>query len=99
MNKPTLFVNSIIVDINGDENQTVYDSRKHTKNKIFHRLDDIFCFLKIGKRVFVEILYLDKFFYGEVMKFDNQNLFLKVNGEQILYPIVNLSDIKIKIIT
>ena len=94
-NKPTLFVNSISVDLNGRENQYVYDSRRNVKGKIFHRLDDILSLISLGRKVFVIINYENVLFYGEVISVKNNCVFLK-NNDIVSSLIINkIKEIKI----
>ena len=66
-NKPTLFVSSICLNESGKENQKYFDSRKSFKSKVLHRIDDVISFITFGKRVFLCVNYLNKYYCGEVI--------------------------------
>ena len=94
-NKPTLFVNSVYISECGKENQKYFDSRRSMKSKVLHRIDDIVGFISYGKRVFIYLSYLDKYFYGEVIGINYNYVILKVDMMVNSFSVNNINEIKI----
>ena len=96
-NDPTLFVNSVIVQQNGQENQNYYDSSREKKPpRIMHRIDDLRAMLVYKDEVLVDICDGNTTYSGKVTYLSESKLKLITNkGEQTIL-IKNITDIKIK---
>ena len=77
-NKPILFVETVMKNNDGFENQNMFDSRKKDKNKktICHRLDDLKAFISLGKKVDVFIETKEDKYTGFVIGLDNEYIFI-----------------------
>ena len=94
-NQPTLFVESIIKKEIGNENQNIYDSRKHQKGRVHHRIDDINSFKSINKRIWVSIHVNSNSFFGEVLTIDKSNISLNIGGNILNFMIKDIVELKI----
>ena len=94
-NKPTLFVNSITKNVSGNENQSIYDSRKTMKSIVLHRLDDIYALVYLGKRALVSINYENNIFVGEIVGFERNYIHLKKENSILTLLVENIKEIKI----
>ena len=94
-NKPTLFVNSVTKNVCGNENQSIFDSRKNIKSIVLHRLDDILGLLYISRRVNVTIDYESNQFAGEIIGIERNYIHLKKEDSILSLLIENIKDIKI----
>ena len=88
-------MNSVICGQNYGENQVLYDSRKYVKGKVFHRLDDVFSFLSLGKKVYVEVMSKGLKLEGYLMSFDTTYLQLRIKERINIISIKDVLEIKI----
>lgn len=95
INKPTLFVNSIIYKINSNGNQVIFDSRNNPKDKISHRLDDVRSFLIIGRNVYLKIRCKTNVYEGYALYLDNKCINIKNNSISIAIFTKDIDEIKI----
>lgn len=95
-NDPVLFVSSVSDTKIGQENQSIYDSRRTVRKKVArHRLEDINAMLLYKINILCEVR-TDRYLYEGVVKDVNEdNLKLIVENKEVVLPINEIEDINI----
>lgn len=97
-NDPILFIDSISIKNEGNENQIEFDSRtqKNKKNLIIHRIEDIKAMLFFKMNIAVNIKTKSDDFAGIVDNIDDEAVFLKEGNGIKKVLINNIEQISIK---
>ena len=90
-NDPLLFVDSIQVLNNGEENQHLYDSRSVVKNMALHRIDDINAMLQYDLNIRIKIKTFDNKIYDGIPKRVYEH-YIEILNDDKNY-LINLNDI------
>jgi hypothetical protein len=98
-NKPTLFVSTVTNNVCGNENQSVFDSRKNIKSIVLHRLDDILALLYLGRRVNVKVSYENNIFVGEIIGVERNYIHIRKDSGVLSLLIDNITELKMSLIS
>ncbi|MGM9971010.1 MAG: hypothetical protein ACI35W_01200 [Anaeroplasmataceae bacterium] len=96
-NDPLMFVDSINIINDGNENQNTFDSRTSVKDLIHHRIDDINAMLMYNLNIICVIRLVNNEIYeGKPIRVNEKYLELSINNKTILFELNSIIDIGLR---